>query len=309
MQFWALIVDSFRESRDRKIFWVMLIIEIIIAAAMFCIGFQPGRIHILFGLWSAETDYFTGMSGLRHDKIAAVAVSGVMDVILGWIGVSLAIVATSGFFPSLLERGTVDVLLSKPISRSRLFLGKYVGSMVFVLFHATFFIGLTFLIIGIRWGSWLPGYLLSIPLLVILFSYVYCISAWAGVRFRSATVAIYLSLGAWVIFAGIQGIGDLFDTFPEWKKNRLAYEASVVARWVVPKTHDITYLAGKWSGAALSTELIPKIEEEDRSAVERAGQAELERMNLSPLYTIGSSLLFEAVIIGLAIWRFARKDF
>ncbi len=32
MQFWALIVDSFRESRDRKIFWVMLVIELATAA-------------------------------------------------------------------------------------------------------------------------------------------------------------------------------------------------------------------------------------------------------------------------------------
>jgi ABC-type Na+ efflux pump permease subunit len=232
-----------------------------------------------------------------------------MDVILGWIGVTLSIVATAGFFPSLLERGAVDVLLSKPISRTRLFLGKYVGSMVFVLLHAIFFVVLTFLIMGFRWGAWLPGYLLSIPLLVILFSYVYCVSAWAGVRFRSATVAINLSVGVWVIFAGIQGIGDLFDTFPKWKQNRWAYNACIVARWVVPKTHDLTYLAGKWSGAAVSTELVPEIDEADRSAMERAGRAELERMNLNPLYTIGSSLLFEAVVVALGIWQLSRSDY
>lgn len=309
MQFWALIIDSFRESIDRKIFWVMLIIELIVGAAMFCLSFEPGKIDILFGVWTVETDYFTALSGLRHDKIATIAVSGVMDVVLGWIGVALAIVATAGFFPSLLERGAIDVLLSKPISRARLFLGKYVGSMAFVLLHAVFFVVLTFLIMGVRWGSWLPGYLLSIPLLVLLFSYIYCISAWAGVRFRSATVAINLSVGMWIIFAGIQGIGNLFETFPEWKKNRLAYNASIVARWIVPKTQDITYLAGKWSGAAVSTELVPEIEEGDRSAMERAGQAELERMSLNPVYTIGSSLVFELVVIAFAIWRFSRNDY
>ncbi len=309
MQFWALIVDSFRESRDRKIFWVMLIIELFVAAAMFCVSFEPGRVDFLFGLWTIKTDSFTALSGLAHDKIAAIAVTGVLDLVMGWIGVALAIVATAGFFPSLLERGGVDVVLAKPISRAGLFLGKYVGSMVFVLFHAVFFIFLTFLIIGFRWGTWLPGYLLCIPLLVILFSYVYCISAWAGVRFRSAAVAINISIGAWVIFAGIQGVGDLFDAFPDWKKNRWAYHTSSVARWVVPKTHDVTYLAGKWSGAAVSTALVPKMDEADRSTMDRAGEAELERMNLNPLYTIGSSLLFEAVIVAFAIRRFSRTDY
>jgi len=309
MQTWALIVDSFRESLDRKIFWVLLIIELIVVAAMFCLGFEPGKIDIMFGLWSIETDYFTAFSGLRSDRIAAIAVSFVLDVVLGWIGVTLAIVATSGFFPSLLERGTVDVLVSKPISRTHLFLGKYAGSMVFVLLHAVFFVVLTFLVIGFRWGVWLPGYLLTIPLLVILFSYVYCISAWAGVRFRSSTVAINVSVGAWVFFAGIQSIGDAFEAFPAWKKNVWAYNAAVAARWVVPKTHDITYLAGRWSGAAVSTDLVPAVEEADRPAVEHAGRAERQRMDLNPVYTIGSSLLFEALVVLLTIRRFSRSDY
>ena len=49
MQFWALIVDSFRESRDRKIFWVMLGLSLLIAAAMSCISFEQGRVNFLFG--------------------------------------------------------------------------------------------------------------------------------------------------------------------------------------------------------------------------------------------------------------------
>lgn len=309
MQTWALIVDSFRESLDRKIFWVMLIIELIVAATMFCLGFEPGKIDVMFGLWTIDTDYFTALSGLRNDRIATIAVSFVMDVILGWIGVTLAIVATSGFFPSLLERGTVDVLLSKPISRSHLFLGKYAGSMVFVLLHAIFFVGLTFLIIGFRWGAWLPGFLLTVPLLVLLFSYVYCVSAWAGVRYRSATVAINVSIGAWVLFSGVQAMGDAFEIFPAWKENRWAHNAALAARWVVPKTHDITYLASKWSGAAVSTDLVPSVEEVDQPLVGRAGQVELQRMNLEPVYTIGSSLLFEALVVLLAIRRFSRSDY
>ncbi len=309
MQFWALMVDSFRESVDRKIFWVMLLMELLVAAAMFCIGFHPGQIDILFGAWTIETDHFTALSGLRHDRIASLAVNFIMDLVLGWIGVTLAIIATAGFLPSLLERGAVDVLLSKPISRPALFLGKYLGSMVFVLIHAIVFVVITFVIIGTRWGVWLPGYLLTIPLLVVLFSYIYSVSAWAGVRYRSTIAAVLLGLGAWVFFAGVQATGDAFETFPAWKENRWAYNAVLAARWAVPKTHDITYLAGKWSGAAVSTELVPEVEDKDKDMVQRAGESELERMNLNPLYTIGSSLLFEALVVLLTMWTFSRSDY
>ena len=32
---------------------------LVIAGAMFCVGFQPGKIDILFGSWSVATDKFT----------------------------------------------------------------------------------------------------------------------------------------------------------------------------------------------------------------------------------------------------------
>ena len=309
MQFWALIVDSFRESRDRKIFWVMLLIELVVAAMMFCLGFEPGKITILFGMWEIKTNQFTALTGLRHDLIASFAIHFIMDLAIGWMGVTLAIIATAGFFPTLLDRGAIDVVLGKPLSRSMLFLGKYVGSMVFVLIHAAFFVGVTFLVIGFRWGTWLPGYLLSIPLLVILFSYIYCVSAWVGVVYRSTVAAVLLGLGAWVFFAGVQATGDVFDVFPAWKENRWAYDAVRAARWCIPKTHDITYLAAKWSGAGLTTELVPDVEEEDRPAMERAGRSELQRMNINPFYTIGTSLGFELIVVILAMWRFARSDY
>lgn len=312
MQTWALIVDSFRESLDRKIFWVMLLVELLVVAGMFCVGFSPGRVDILFGTWFFETNQFTALSGVDSAKIAGITVHFIMDLVLGWSGVTLAIIATAGFFPTMLERGSVEVLLSKPLSRGKLFLGKYLGSMAFIAIHASIFVFFSFLVIGFRWKVWLPGYLLTIPLLVVLFSYIYAISAWAGVMFRSTVAAVLLSLGAWVGFAGVQAVGDLFDTFPTWKENRLAYAAVNTARWCIPKTHDITYVAAKWSGATTTTELVPhavEIEQGDEETIDRAGQAEKQRMNLNPLYTIGSSLLFEAVVVLLALWKFSRSDY
>jgi len=309
MQLWALIVDSFRESRDRKIFWMMLVIELAVAAAMFCVGFEPGKISILFGVWDIKTDHFTALAGLRQDLIASIAVHLIMDILFGWIGLTLAIITTAGFLPSLLERGAIDVMLAKPMSRSVLFLGKYLGSMVFVLFHAVFFVTLTFFVIGFRWHAWLPGYLWTIPLLVLLFSYVYCVSAWVGVVYRSTVAAVLLSLGAWVFFAGIQSTADVFEIFPTWKENRLAYNALGVARWCIPKTQDITYLAAKWSGAGVSIELAGDVDDKDRPVMERAGRSELQRMNINPFYTIGTSLGFEVIVVILAMWRFARSDY
>lgn len=315
MQFWALIVDSFRESLDRKIFWVMVVISVMIAAAMSCIGFEPGKITLLFGVWEFDTDLFTtmlsGTAVIRTDRIATLAVHYIMDLTIGWGGVALAIIATAGFFPAFIERGSIDVVLSKPMTRWQVFLGKYLGSMVFVFVQACIFVLLTFVVIGIRWGCWIPGYLLTIPLMLLLFSYLYCVSVWVAVYFRSTVAAVLLTFGAWFAFSGVQTTAALFDSYPSWQDNRTAYVAFRTGKWIVPKTHDITYLAAKWSGAGTSDELIPDpdFSDEDEEAINRAAELEREYMEVNPLLTIGSSLLFEAFVIMLAMWRFSRTDY
>jgi len=310
MQFWALIVDSFRASLDRKIFWVILLISLVVAGGMFCIAFEPRGINVLFGTWVITTDAFTVGGEVRPDFIASVATEWIMDNILGWLAVILALIATADFLPTLMQPGVIEVAVSKPLPRWQLFLGKYIGSLMFFFVHAVIFVGLTFLVLGFRWGAWIPAYLLSIPLTVLLFSYLYCVSALVAVITRSTITAILLALGAWVAFAGVQLLGDTMEMYPQWQESRALYRGVQVARWAVPKTQDLTLLARKWTAAASPFDMVGTAEKpEDQDMMERARQAEQKRLALSPISLIGSSLLFEAFIVVLAMWRFSRLDF
>ena len=51
------------------------------------------------------------------------------------------------------------------------------------------------------------------------------------------------------------------------------------------------------------------LREENRDLIKRADQIELERMAIHPILTIGSSLLFEAFLVALAMRRFSKMDF
>lgn len=90
MQFWALIVDGLRDSLDRKIFWVLVAITLIIVAAMVSVGFESDRVSFMFGIWDVESDHFNPFSGLGQSRIAGLVVYILMDLFLGWIGVSMA---------------------------------------------------------------------------------------------------------------------------------------------------------------------------------------------------------------------------
>ena len=313
MQFWALLIDSIRESLDRKIFWVMLTITLLVVLAMASISFENDEVSILFGLWETEAGHFNPLSPVGRSALLGGVIYYVMSFFLGWVGLILTLIATAGFFPTMLERGVVDVLLSKPISRPRLFLYKYLCSMVFVLIQSTIFVVLTFLVMGWRWGVWAPGYLASIPLMVLLFSYVYCISVLVAVKTRSVVAAVLISIGAWVMYACPKVAVDTFNQYPSLKEHRQLYDAVRVLAWIPPKTGDVRYLAARWAEAGTSLDVLPQ-EVMGRSAselkqIERANELEQQELLKNPFLSIGSSLLFEGVILLWAMAGPIRRDY
>jgi ABC-type transport system involved in multi-copper enzyme maturation permease subunit len=326
MQFWAILKDSFRESLDRKIFWVIVLLTLAVSAGMFCIRFHAGGIELLFGYWNIDDFGYDPAEPAGRDMIVSIVV-GIMGLFLGWVGVLLMIIATASFFPTMMRRGAIDVVLAKPISRTRLFLYKYVASMVFVLLQAALFVGLTFLVVGLRWKVWLPGYLLAIPLLVLLFSYLYCMSVLVGVYTRSVIAAILLSVGAWVAFTiprmaldGIEVVRAQGRVAPAATRSAPSSEPALlralrVATWIPPKTADVERMAVRFARGHDDTRvtadmmLPPNATRQDRRMMEENLEIEREREMVSPLYSIGSSLLFEAVVVALALRRFARRDF
>lgn len=313
MQFWAVVVDSFRESLDRKIFWVMVAISCLIAATMVCVGIESDRLTFFFGLWEIETSHYNPFSGLGRSHLVGLVVYVLLDMFLGWGGMILMLIATAGMLPAMMERGGIDVLLAKPISRPRLFVYKYLATMVFALAQATLFIGLTFLVMGLRWKVWVPGYLLGIPLIVLLFSYVYCVSVLVAVKTRSTIAAVLLSVGAWVFFAVPPIALDVLDEIPALRENEKIYRGIKLAAWIPPKTMDIPYLAAKWAGAGTYIDMLPRSilsdAEVSRDVLDRARESEQRELDKNPWVSIGSSLLFEAVIVVWATAVFVRKDY
>ncbi|MFQ5491953.1 MAG: ABC transporter permease [Phycisphaerae bacterium] len=314
MQFWSIILDSLRESRDRKIFWLLIGITLLIALTMLSVGFESDRVTFLFGLWSTETGHYNPETDFGRSAILSITVYLILSLILGWVGIILMLVATAGMIPAMMERGQIDVMLGKPIRRARLFLYKYLAGMVFVVIQATVFVGLTFAVMGLRWGVWAPGYLLAIPLLVLLFSYLYCVSALVGVTTRSTIAAILVSMAAWFVFTTPKTALDTFESFPDLKEHERIYRTLQVCAWIPPKTWDVPYLAAKWAGAGLSMDMIPQIDEATTSGPGGPDAAQLRRLEqkqleVNAVTSIGSSLLFEGLVVCLAVWRFSRRDF
>ncbi|HEV3020933.1 MAG TPA: ABC transporter permease, partial [Pirellulales bacterium] len=141
------------------------------------------------------------------------ATSTVMNFFVGFVGVFVAVLVTASIMPHTFEPGAVDLLLSKPVSRSLVYVTKYLGGCMFTLINAAFMIGGLWLISGARLGVWNHRMLLCVPLLCFLFAIYYAVSALAGAIWKNAIVAVVMSVLFYCVCLVVGVTKGLTETF------------------------------------------------------------------------------------------------
>jgi ABC-type transport system involved in multi-copper enzyme maturation permease subunit len=198
----ALLVDSYRDLNARRLFWIALVINIVAVLACSAMGIKDGAFTIFAWKTSLFPNFFSLITPAEFYK-AIFTYFGV-SVWLTWVATILALVSTTSIFPDFLAGGSIDIYLSKPISRLWLFVMKYLGGMIFVTLQVTVYAAGNFLLLGIRAGDWEPRLFLAVPLVVAVFSFLYCFCVLLGVLTRSAIASLLLTMLIWLALFGAQ---------------------------------------------------------------------------------------------------------
>ncbi|HZL36238.1 MAG TPA: hypothetical protein VFC78_13050 [Tepidisphaeraceae bacterium] len=200
-QTFALLVDSYRELNARKLFWITLIISGLIIGAFALVGIKDNDITFAGATWYV---YDHDMAVLLYKSVVLSTIA--IGVWLSWGAIVLALISTGGIFPDLISSGAIDLYLSKPIGRLRLFLTKYLMGLLFVTLQVGIFAVGCFLIMGLRAHIWQPSLFLMIPIEVLLFSYIFAFCVLWGVWTRSTIAALLLTALVWLMIAAVQRV-------------------------------------------------------------------------------------------------------
>jgi ABC-type transport system involved in multi-copper enzyme maturation permease subunit len=136
-----------------------------------------------------------------------------MDWLFGVFGILVALLVTASIIPQMFEPGSLHLLLSKPISRSLLFLTKFLGGCVFAVVSAAYFSVGIWLILGVRFDVWDARLLAAVPIYGFVFAIYYSVTALAGVVFRNTIVAVVLGVVFWLVCFGIGTAESFMTTF------------------------------------------------------------------------------------------------
>ena len=196
----AILWDAYRDLQSRKMFWIVIILNVLVVGLFSVIGVNERTITVL---WLEPLGDIGAQGPPPMFLYKTIFSTVIVDYWFSWIAAGLALVSTAGIFPDFLASGSVDLFLAKPITRLRLFFTKYLAGLLFVTLQVTLFSLLSFLALGVRGGLWQPGLFAAIPLVLVFFSYLFAICVLLGVWTRSTIAALLLTILAWFCIWGI----------------------------------------------------------------------------------------------------------
>lgn len=225
-----------------------------------------------------------------------------------WIGILAGVVITAFFIPNMLRKGTVDLLLAKPIQRTTLLIYKYVGGLAFVFLNTAFVVVGMWLALGLRSGIWAPAFLWTILIITFFFAILYAVSTFFAILTQSPIVSIMVTVVVWLLLFLVGTLNGFADSRRQMEeKKEMPAEERLSDRWwmkairgvhyVLPRTNDLDVLTTR----LLSRQVLSEAEIEHR------------KLNKLPDITWGESLtvsgVFVTLLLALSCWRFAVRDY
>lgn len=219
MKFLAIIEATIREGIARKTILGMFIVSTV-AIVVAILLFQMNVVqHGLLSPVSSHAHVQMDQNGVRSSA-NGMALAGMTVLDMVWMGISstllvicvfLGVFVTAGFITSIMEKGSIDLLLSKPVSRWVYIAGRYTGAVLIIFAEVAYLIFGLWLVAGFSLGSWSPAFLMTILIITLAFAGVYSLVTLFGVLTRSSWFAIIIGLALYIIGSIVIPLGQFLD--------------------------------------------------------------------------------------------------
>ena len=278
----ANIEDVFREAAAR---WTLL--AYFFLSTLFIIIFASAiNLDIVDGalagakLFGKEVDVDNQIS---IEKLVLGFESG-FSVFLYFICTFLAIFATAHLVPRMQEKGTVDLYLSRPVSRVRLLLSRYAAGLLLAGSNVLYLMGSIWLIVAWKTQVLHPRFLLGGTIIFLIIAVLLAFAFLVGVVTSSTAVSIMTTYG--IFFFGLMlAAHDKIEAAvsKEWQAWTIR-----TLYWIFPKSAELGQAVIAFVGGDEMPERVLRV--------------------LTPAPFL-STAAFGIACLVLASWLFTRKEF
>ncbi len=153
------------------------------------------------------------------------------------LGVFLGVFATASLMPSFMEKGTIDVFLSKPVARYQALLGRFIGSFLMVAANLAVMILGVWLTFSAIIGIWEPRFLLSFLPIILTFAVLLSLTLLVSTLSNSSGVAIMISYIVFLVISPLLAIRA--EILPFLGDSEALKWVMEVLYHVIPKTQEL----------------------------------------------------------------------
>ena len=206
------------------------------------------------------------------------------SAILYFLCTFMAIFATAHLVPRLQEKGTIDLYLSRPVSRTRLLISRYFAGVLLAASNVIYLLGAISLIVGWKTGVMNARFLLAGGIILFVIATLLAFAFLIGVVTSSTAVSIMATYGLF-FFALMLVAHDRIEAAvsKEWQATLIN-----TLYWIIPKTAELGQAVVAYVGGDAVPERIASV------------------LTPAPFLTTAA---FGIACFALASWLFQRKEF
>jgi len=265
---------TFREASRRWVLWVALLLGILFLA-VYALGFNE-----------IQKSFRSAMPEIQKREIYNFfSLAGLYAV--NFLTVLMAVLTSVDTLSGEIASGTIHTLVSKPIRRWEIVLGKWLGFAIMLLAYLTLMAGGVIAVVYLIAGYTPPHVLRGLALMGFNALLVLCISFMGGSSLSTLAngVLVFGLYGVAFIGGWVEQIGSLLN-------NQTAVNIGIISSLIMPSE-------AIWRRAAY---------EMQSPLASALGATPFTSRSVPSPYMIGYAVIYAAFVLGLAFRRFQRRD-
>jgi len=225
----GIFLDTFQESFRNKMFLFFFVVATLIIGS---IGLAL-NMDAVNGVMRGVTFFGTALRVPAFTvKQWVESLQAGLAMLIGTFGLFMALMATSTLFPTMLQKGSVDLLLCRPIPRWRIISSRLLGGVSIMAFNAVFLFVGVWAVLGLKADVWNNRFPMSSALVIFAFIVLFSVVMIASVVTENGPAGL-LAAATMLIFSPILAAHEQITPAFSTELYRNVFRSLY---WVLPKS-------------------------------------------------------------------------
>jgi len=225
----GIFLDTFQESFRNKMFLFFFVVATLIIGS---IGLAL-NMDAVNGVMRGVTFFGTALRVPAFTvKQWVESLQAGLAMLIGTFGLFMALMATSTLFPTMLQKGSVDLLLCRPIPRWRIISSRFLGGVSIMAFNAVFLFVGVWAVLGLKADVWNNRFPMSSALVIFAFIVLFSVVMIASVVTENGPAGL-LAAATMLIFSPILAAHEQITPAFSTELYRNVFRSLY---WVLPKS-------------------------------------------------------------------------